>query len=629
MNVPLSWLKDYVTLPDSVQELTDRLTMIGHMLDKQFEKEGDMIIDLELRGNRADLFGIIGIARDISAAWNTPLHLPETENLPAIDPKSPLVTVEATDLVYRFTACTVFVTVGPSPDWMVKRLSAYGMASINSVVDITNYVMIETGIPIHAFDKNKLRGNRLIMRRAKNGERMTTFMGESISLTPEDLVLADEQQPQAITLVGNRSSGTTQETKEILIEAAVYNYASVRRTSRRLGIRTEAGTRLEKHVDPNDVAFALARALFLLKQYANAKIASQLSDWYPHPKNPTVISYSTKETKRLGGVDIPSAKQQTILERLGCNVQETNGQFLVTVPTFRTDIEESADLVEEILRIEGYETIPSLMISGDLPPEQTSPRLRQEEVLRNILTRLQCNEVITSSFIPTQETPETINLENPPDPAHATLRPTLLTNLVAYAKRQLNERAERVAIFEIGKVFYKERNSYKEERMLGILLTGTTDTKSYGKTPRPLTYFDLKGILEMISEELGIQMPMTIQTIDADMVFVECSLDELLHADRRLRPPYRVVSQYPPIIEDLSFILHPSTKTGMILEAIRSFDPLIADVRLLDAYENKRTIRIIYQSPTKNLSSDEVRPIRERIIQKIVQLFDCKFIDHP
>ncbi len=626
MNVPLSWLSDYVSLPSDFHEFTHRLTMIGHMLDKTINTNGETVIDLELRGNRADLFGLIGIARDIGTAWNTPIRLPEVELLPNGDPKSTLITVEAPDLVHRFTAFTATVRVGPSPEWLAKRLALYGMTSINNVVDITNYVMIETGIPIHAFDLHALQGNHLVVRRAKDKEQMTTFMGETITLSTEDLTLADEQSPQAITLVGSRTSGTTKITKEILLEAAVYNYASVRRTSRRLGIRTEAGTRLEKHLDPHETSFALARALFLLKRHANAEATSNVVDYYPTPKTAPSIDLPITETERLSGLAIPPSTQREILERLGCSVHSESNRFLVTVPTFRTDIEGSADLVEEILRIHGYEAIHPMLLNGEIPPEQTSPRIKQEDDIRDILVKLHLNEVITSSFVPTIHDPSTIHLENPPDPAMATLRPSLIPNLINYAKRLLNERMERVAIFELGNVFFNNNGTYTEERRLGIVMTGVIDTRSYGKTPRPISYFDLKGTIEAFSEYLGIQMDTTrIQQIESTIFAVEYSLDELLVAKKAEVKPYIIAPPHPPIIEDISFLVNPDTKTGDILEMIRSFHPLLVDATLLDAYENKRTFRVVYQERTKSISTEETRPIREDLIRSIVNRFNIQF----
>lgn len=616
--MPLSWLAEYVKLPSSVTELTDRLTMIGHMLDKTLHIEEETVIDLELRGNRADLFGLIGIARDISAAWNVPLTLPPGALLPTIDKKSTLITVEANDIVPRFIAFTASVTVKDSPEWLKKRLKEYGMASINNVVDITNYVMIETGIPIHAFDKHKLSGGHLFVRRAKKNEKMTTFMGETISLTPEDIVLADQKGPQAITLVGSKNSGTTAETKEILIEAAVYSQANVRRTSRRLGVRTEAGTRLEKHLDPNEVPFALARAMFLLQELAEAKTTSKLSDTYSSVRKPITIELPLTEVTRLSGISVTQKEQKVILERLGCLVKLSKNSLNVTVPTFRTDIHESADLVEEVTRIFGYETVPTLTLEGELPPEQTTDRIKQEEIMKHLLVQLQLNEVITSTLVATDNT--AIVLTNAPDPANASLRTSLLPNLVIYAKRSLNERAEKVAIFEIGKVYGKRKAEYFEQRNLGMLITGNIDTKSYSRNPRPITYFDLKGIFELFAERLGVHIEYEIQII-GDMYAVEISLDALIGKPVEPFKPYRIAPQYPPIIEDVSFVVNEETKTGELLSTISSFNPLIHEAYLLDAFENKRTFRIVYQDPKKNLSGEEVKPIREKLIHDIVKKY--------
>jgi phenylalanyl-tRNA synthetase beta chain len=626
MNVPLSWLAEYVALPDDIQKLTDRLTMIGHMLDKIFIVDTETVIDLELRGNRADLFGLIGIARDISAACNVPLKLPDIATLPKTQNNSTLITVEAFDLVHRFSAITAKVRVQPSPDWMIKKLAAYGMASINNVVDITNFVMVETGIPLHAFDKRTLAGERLIIRRGRKNEHMRTFMGENIILGPEDIVLADEKQAQATTIIGSKSSGVTEKTTEILLEAAIYDHANVRRTSRRLGVRTEAGNRLEKHLDPNAVEFALSRAMYLLEQLACASVTSKTANYYPNVRKSIPITLPVSETHRLGGIFVSGKEQKEILERLGCIVQENADSLAVCVPTFRTDIAEKADLVEEILRIVGYENIPSRMLAGELPPEQTLPRIKQEKRIKDILVNLQLSEVITSTFVPTMSSSSTIHIQNAPDPKIATLRPSLIPNLLEYAKRLLYERAERILIFEIGNVFFRQKKTYTEERRLGILISGSIDTKSYGRTPRPLGYFDLKGILEALSDQLGIAIPIKIETIDTNIFATEVSLETLPRASVNPSQLYHIAPPYPPVIEDVSFLVDNKTKTGDMLHAISSFDPIISDVKLLDAYQNKRTFRIIYQDPKKNLSTEDVRPVREKLIQNIEKTFAVSLV---
>ncbi len=683
MNVPLEWLTDYVKLPKSVHELTDRLTMIGHMLDKTFEVEGNTVIDLELRGNRADLFGLIGIARDISAAWNTPLNLPEVATIPKKDSHSKLITVEVEDLVERFLAFTLTVKVESSPEWLVKRLDAYGMPSINNVVDITNYCMIETGEPMHAYDLNTLKGKRLIIRKAKDKETMKTLMGTTVSLTKDDLVIADEQTPQGLTMIGGEATRVTAQTTDIILEAAVYNQANVRRSARRLGIRTEAGNRHEKHLDPNTVLFALSRALYLLKKYANAKVTSESADFFPHPPKVKKISLPLTEIERLTGMSVDKQSQIQYLQLLGCDVQEEDKTLLVYVPSYRTDITESADLVEEIARLNGYEHIPSIPLSGQVPKDNTSPSIVQENTVRNTLVNLQLNEVITSSFVENSLLPafsihgeykQPVVLQNAPDSSISMLRPTLIVNLLQYAKRAVDLRAERIALFEIGKVYSmnktqektkknKKQHIYHEERMAGIILTGTTDTKSFNRNPRQLEYADLKGIIESFGDLVGYTLtvqPSTTQThpslhpiihadirvndvfvgviglldetllkqmgVNQSVMYAELSLDALLPISANNKEAYTIASSYPPVIEDMSFVIPEDLAVGVFIDEIKKIHPLISDVTLLDTYENKRTLNIVYQDATKNLTTDEIKPIRDQITKTVKQKFKVSLV---
>ncbi len=453
MNVPLSWLADYVKLPKDTKVLTDRLTAIGHMLDKTKKVGDETIIDLELRGNRADMFGLIGIARDISAALNEKLVLPEIAELPKKDKQHSLVEVQedAKDLVTRYEAIKLKVKVEPSPKWLSDKLTLIGVPSINNVVDITNYVMWETGEPLHAFDYAKVQ--KLVLRKAKSGEKFQTItQGQEVSLNKDDLVITDGKNVQALTMIGGLHSKVDETTSEIILEAAVYDSANARRTARRLKIITEAGLRHEKHLDPQQVEFALARAVFLLEQHAHAKIEGLVSDYYPKVTKPKVINFDFNQVKKLAGIDIPEKTSKEILEKLGFVNNE--------VPTFRTDIEGSADLVEEIVRIYGYDKIPSTPISSALSVPQSYPSYLIQELLRDHLTKLALNEVITLTMVPNEWADGGIKLTNPPDPDRAYLRTSLIPSLHEYALRWINLGKSRIAIFEVGKLFKNKKECF-------------------------------------------------------------------------------------------------------------------------------------------------------------------------
>ena len=600
MNVPLKWLAEYVKLPKDLKVLTDRLTSVGHMLDKTFVKDGETVIDLELRGNRADMFGLIGVAREVAVVTNTSLKLPPTSTLPKVDKNTSLVNVQpsAKDLVYRYTAVKLAVKVGPSPEWLVKRLASYGITSINNVVDITNYVMVETGEPLHAFDYHRIKGGQLILRRAKKSEKFSTIaQGQVLTLSEEDLVITDQTGPQALTMIGGYNSRVTSETTHIILEGAVYNQANSRRTARRLKVSTDSGTRHEKNLDPNQVPLALSRAIYLLHQLAEGKVESLTSDYYPNPVKPKMLNFENGEVGRLTGLSLPLTSITHILNKLEFATKKTGSKTLaVTVPTFRTDIEASADMVEEVIRIHGYDLIPATPIADATPVPDTYQSFSTTERLRDIATHLGLDEVVTLTMVNQGE----IKLVNPPDPDLSYLRNNIYPSLVNYAHRLLNLRQSQVAIFEIGKVFSQEGNKYSEHLRLGLAMAG-----------KDIIIHNLTGVLQKAAALLGVEnLPVKVGQV-ARVFWAEIDVDSLMQTLPPLANPYSIISQYPPIIEDVNV-----TYTGNyqeLITKIKKLSNLITNIELVDKYENKLTLRITYHSNSQQLSSSNVAPIRNKL----------------
>ena len=670
MNVPLTWLSEYVKLPKSEHELTDKLTMVGHMLDKRKIVDGEVVIDLELRGNRADMFGLIGVARDVSTVFDTPLTLPKVAKLPKTNPKSPLIKADKSveGLVKRYIGVTLDVVVKPSPAWLAKRLKAYGIEPLNNLVDVTNYVMVETSHPMHAFDAHKLKGTALLLRMAKAGEKFETIQqGTTVKLTTEDIAICDDSGVQCLTCIGGAKTKVTDSTTSILLETAVYDGGNCRRTARRHKISTEGGGRHEKHQDPEELPFTLARAIQILQDIAEARVTSDVSDYYPKPIRPTVITFNPSTITRLVGITLPNKEIITILKNLQCNVVVKGATLLVTVPTFRTDIQQEADIVEEVVRIYGYEKIPVETLSGQLPTVGTPTHVIFEDRVRDGLITMQLNEVITSTLIENTQVSRyeqagsfagPITLVNAPDSGIATLRPTLLPNLVDYAKRSLGFRQKRIALFEIGKTYAKEKKQYKETNTLGLIMHGELSSTSWNKKPRALSLYDLSGILAGLFKNLGFasvhvatggahpSMDPTIQgsiTIDKRKVgsfgrlhphiasalsiptetFVaELSLSALVDVPTRQAQPYVIAPAYPPMIEDITITVKGDTRLGDIITAIQAQDAKIQTVELVDVYEQNRSLRITYSDPTTSLSANDVRPIHTRIVNTLRDQFE-------
>lgn len=668
MVYPLSWLSEYVKLPTLDKDLTDRLTMMGHMLDKRIQHGKEIIIDLELRGNRPDLLGITGLAREIHAYFEYSLKLPPTKKLPPINKSSNLVKVKAPELLERFMAFPLFVKVKASPNWLKKKLEYYGIPSINNVVDITNYVMLETGEPMHAFDISKLSGKSLILRRARNGELFTPFHGQTVPLTIDDLVISDLKTPQGLTIIGSKHSGVTYDTTSIILEAAVYKYANVRRTARRLGIRTEAGTRHEKILDTNFIQFSLERAYYLLEELADAKPSDGTFDFYPNLNKPKTIIVKISDIERLTGTEISITTAKSILERLGCQVIFKKGVLEVETPTFRTDLIESADLIEEIIRIYGYERIPTRQLAGEIPSIQTSSNLLLEEKIRDSLINLHINEIKTSSiiadtdyinFAQTTNYFPPVKIINPPDVNMSTLRPSLLINLVSAAVKALNFRQTETRLFEIGKIFYQDKpDKYMEVNKAGFVIAKIPQEKN-DRTIQPNIAI-LNGVVSGLFEDLGIEYDIVsggchpsldtkiqgeirsknnqilgsvgllhpwIQQIIKSPVSIfaaELNIEEILNIYKSSTGSYSIYPPYPPIVEDISFEINKDSQIGIALAAVKKSSDIISKVEVVDIFQNSRTIRITYLHPEKSLSDKDISPIRQKILEILKNKFDLK-----
>lgn len=654
MIYPLSWLSEYAKLPVSTDLLTGRLTMIGHLLDKKKNDGGEEIIDLELRGNRPDLLGIYGMAREISAAFSTSLAPLKVTPLPAVDLKNDLVVIKDPDLVERFQAITLKVKVKSSPSWLKLRLSYFGVPAVNNVVDITNYVMLETGEPMHAYDLNRLTGKRLILRRARSGELLTTLQGTVVKLESEDLVISDLKKPQGLTMIGSQDSGTNFETSEILLEAAVYKYANVRHTGRRLGIHTEAGTRHEKILDPNNVELALERALFLLTELASAQPTSKTFDFYPNNKPPTRILISTTDVEKLFGVNVSANEIANILKRLGCEIDNQKGETLsVLTPTFRTDLEQTADLVEEVARISGYEKIPTRNFSQLLTTQQTYPGVIFEDKLRDSLVNLGFKETITLSFLPNSDVstfslggqyPEQIKIINPPDPEIATLRPSLIPTLVRTAQKAANFKQQNLNYFELGKVFFKNRKKENVEQNRVALIKPIMRGSQ-------LSYSNAIGYLKAFLDDLGIDFSL-VKTSDipsfeaevvteilnsnkksigfagllnseirdslkltSDFLICELNIEQLMLSVNKSSKPYFLYPPYPGLYEDITLEVGKDSELGKFKDEAQKISPLIKEIKLIDTFGKTRTFRITYQDPKKSVASTEIKPLRDKIIK--------------
>jgi phenylalanyl-tRNA synthetase beta chain len=527
---------------------------------------GDIVLDFAIKAHRGDLSSIIGIAREVAALTKQELRLPR----PIIHEQGQAaaemvkVTVEDAQLCPRYSARVVSgVTIGPSPSWMGRRLLAAGMRPINNIVDITNYVMLEYGQPLHGFDYTLVRDHHIIVRRAHAGEEMTTLDDVRRKLTPDMLLITDPAGPTAIAgVMGGAISEINDQTTTILLEAANFNAANVRHTSVVLGLRTDASSRFEKRLDPELTVTGANRAVQLMAELAGGCVHPGIVDCYPHPIEPYSISFSTDEVAWLADVHVTQHECVEELSALGFSVEpdEYSHKMQVTVPTYRKDVEEGADLVEEVVRMIGYDKIPSTIPDGPLPEPQLHSWFQRQYDVRSILIGAGLNEIITYSMtsrqrmvkllaqadtqsagfllrgsksslsssangngvqhavakaaqVPTAVVPfephmlSAIVIANPLSNDLEAMRLTLMSGLMETMQENSKHNRAGLRFFEVGRRYLPddEANRQPDERLsLGIGLCGPAAIAWFPEMMRPADFFDLKGVVETLLASLHI-----------------------------------------------------------------------------------------------------------------------------
>ncbi|MDQ7844097.1 MAG: phenylalanine--tRNA ligase subunit beta [Armatimonadota bacterium] len=523
MKVLLSWLREYVEIPYGIEELSDRLPMLGLGIEGVERLGDDAVFDLEIAANRGDLMSLLGVARELAAAAGTRVRPPAVRVVESGPPLGELTGVEVTDPVRcpRFTArMLVEARVGPSPSWLARRLEACGIRSINNIVDVTNYVMLETGQPMHAFDYDRLAGGRLVVRPARPGERLVTLDGVDRVLDEGVFVVADAERAQGVAgIIGGAAAEIGPQTRRVLLEAASWQAAMIRRTSRRLGVRTESSARFERGTDMDGILAVQDRAVALMQDLAGGRVLPGVIDVYPDPRPAPRVHLRWKSIPRLLGLAIPQDECCRILRSLGFELApspEADG-VQVTVPSFRRDVEREEDLIEDLARHHGYDRIPETLPVEIMAQGTRAPSLVAEETVRDILVRAGLVEALTVSLT----TPAVLEalrlpadhpwrrmvpLRNPLVDDHTHLRSTLLPGLLHVAQVNVSRGVGEVQIFEIGHVFLQEEGGIAERRRLGILMMGTTCDGRWNLPPEAvtITYYHLKGILEGLLAELGI-----------------------------------------------------------------------------------------------------------------------------
>ena len=488
---------------------------------------GDVIFDLDVTPNRPDCLSVIGIAREIAALTGEPLRLPRIHYEETKEPINSFVSVDIVepDLCPRYCASLIIgIKITSSPSWLQQNLNNCGMRPINNVVDVANYVMLEYGQPLHAFDYHKLEGRQIIVRRAGNGETITTIDGSERALAPDILVIADKEEAVAVAgIMGGLDSEVTDRTDTILLESANFNQATIRRGCSHLQFQSEASIRFDKGLNSELPLLPLKRATQLLLELSSGRAAKGIIDVYPGKSKPKLISLTAREVERLSGLKVNIDEILKVLKAMGFECQEgdSNSQISVSVPYWRSDIKCPADLVEEVVRIIGYEKIPVTRLSSPLPQQKSklSPAAQQSnlrEKLHNILAGFGFQEILTYSLVSLEKlqrlSPKLelkilpLKVANPMSREQEYLRTSLRAGLLAtLAHNQKFEQAG-IRLFEIGKVFLPQGKDLPEEKeMFCAVLSGARAELSWQADKEPLDFFDAKGVVESLLNQLGLK----------------------------------------------------------------------------------------------------------------------------
>jgi len=653
---------------------------IGEKVDELLNLN-DAVLELDVLANRADALSMIGVAYEVAAILDQPVQLPDEEvvaDSSAVNNIS--VEVEAPDLNPQYSAFVIHdVEVKPSPLWMRNYLMAAGIRPINNIVDITNYVLLEYGQPLHAFDYDKFGSEKVLVRRALNGEKMITLDNQERTLTEENLVITNGNEPVALAgVMGGANTEVSAETKNVLLEAAYFNSISVRRTVKQTGLRSESSTRYEKGVDPNRVRRAGKRASLLFQQYANGKVAETVAEFDELDRSEKIVVIETSRINQRLGTEMMTEDIASILERLKFNYDQNGEQFSVQIPTRRGDITIFEDMLEEIARIYGYDNLPYTLPKGAGQSGGLTETQQLKRKIKNYLQGVGLMETITYSLTNEKDikrliSPEVmeksvqpISLAMPMSEEHKYLRLSILPELLRVLSYNNARNQVDLSYYEVGSVFISNESELTvqphEQLRLAGTLTGKWFEQPWQQEKKEMDFFVLKGIVEGLFDYL--QMPITFQQaklpdmhpgrcailnrngqtigfigqlhpsiekeLDLNETYVfDINLEEVIAAYQDV-PSYTQIPKYPSIARDIAFILDENVHAGDVKEVIKAIgSPLVSRVEIFDLYqgenieEGKKSIAysLLYQHPDKTLKDDEV----EESYQKIIDAVNDKF----
>lgn len=676
MRISFDWLKEFVEITASPQEVADRLTMVGLEIEGMESVDGDTLFEVNVTPNRPDCLSVLGIAREVAAAFDLPLKIPDTTISSNLPPSDITVEIADSDLCNRYAGRLIRgVSIGDSPEWIKKRLEKCGLRALNNIVDITNYVLLEMGHPLHAFDADKLSGRKIRIARAGQDRDITTLDGVERKLHEDSLLIWDGREPVAVAgVMGGEESSVDAGTKDIFLESAFFDPSSIRRTSKMLGLKTESSYRFERGTDIEFLINALDRAALLMKQISGGAIHG-IVDAYPVKYSPATVMVDHKRVNSILGTDLKKEDMRNILEKILIRTDDMGDTFTANPPAFRRDIKEYIDIVEEIARCHGFNRIPVTIPKTGLSAGVLNRKEMYLGNIRDSIRKAGFTEVINYSFmnimdLNTLSLPDNdlrrrhITLKNPLRQEDSHMRTSLIPSLINNFVYNLSRGVRDIKLFETAKVFIDEGGQLPvEELRLGVIsyhenipvlwkdnLPAFLHTK--GALQNLLAELKVQGYSLLSSEEvflhkgksadiiikgkkigyIGELAPNVIEALNLkiqkpEIIVFELNLD-LLMSGLSEKISYAQIPKYPAVDRDMAVILNDSITSGEVLDMIKGYQAaLIENIELFDHYKGKNIppdkkslgFRITYRSKERTLTDDEVEAVHHSLVNSVLE----------
>lgn len=664
-------------------------TPVGIPAREYYQIEDDYLLEIGLTANRADAMSHYGVARDL-AVYLQSHDMPYKLNLPdvsacqagSVTDKSVQVEVLNHEAAPRYMGLTITgVKVAESPDWLKTRLRSIGLNPHNNVVDITNFILHEIGQPLHAFDANKIKGRKIVVRTCPEGTPFVTLDGVERKLSERDLMICDEEKPMCLAGVfGGLDSGVTEETTEVFLESAYFNPVWIRKSAKRHGLSTDASFRYERGIDPNIAPYALKRAALLVTELAGGQISSPVTDIYPEPIQPFHFEISLDRVKRLIGKNIPDETIRKIIAALDVKIEQEEGETLhVAVPAYRVDVQREADLVEDILRIYGYNNVEiPQAVHSTLSYAPHPDREKVTNLVADLLTANGFNEIMSNSLtkaayyddLKAYKAENCVRIINPLSSDLSVMRQTLLFNALEAVELNTNRRNSDLKLYEFGNCYWYNPDKasegglapYSEQNHLSILITGADHALSWNTKAQPTSFYTLKAMVEKLFNRIGIDLNNAVMEslqsdlyreavtykingkqivemgivskkirskfdIKADVYYLEMNFDAFLKLTKNHKVTVEELSKFPEVRRDLALLVDTQVTFSQLREIAFSVEKkLLKNVTLFDVYEGDKlpagkksyALNFVLEDTTKTLTDQVI----DRVMSNLIREFE-------